>query len=87
MIFLFMFEQTEGTSDDRESASEGLDAQPESASGGRRGRGGPEEGEGARKAAATPEIGDDGNEGETQRPAPDDDVGVPENPGDPKEEN
>ncbi|MBA3436624.1 MAG: hypothetical protein H0U14_01350 [Thermoleophilaceae bacterium] len=83
-----MFEETEGTGDDRESASEGLDAQPESAhpvAG--EDVGGPEEGEGARKAAATPEIGDDGNEGETQRPAPDDDVGVPENPGDPKEEN
>ena len=83
-----MFEETEDTGGDRESDSdsEGLDAQPEP------GHpvagedvGAPEEGEGARKAAATPPIADDGNEGETQRPAPDDDVGVPENPGDPGE--
>lgn len=39
------------------------------------------EGAGDRKAAASPEIGEDANKGETQHPAPDDEVGVPENPG------
>ena len=82
-----MLEGTQDAGDDRESDSEGLAAQPEP------GHpvagedvGGPEEGEGARKAAATPDIGDDGNKEETQRPAPDDEVGVPEHPGDPTDE-
>lgn len=78
-----MLEHTDDTDDDRESESEGLDAQP--------GAGNPVEGEdvgagaGARKAAATPPIADDANKGETQHPAPDDDVGVPDDPGADKE--
>lgn len=67
---------------DRESESEGLDAQPEP------GHpvagedvGTPEGGPGAGKSDAAPEIGGGHNEEETQRPAPDDEVGVPENPG------
>ena len=76
----------EGDEDDRASESEGLDTQPEP------GHpvtdqdvGTPEEGAGTRKAEATAPIADDGNKGETQRPAPDDDVGVPDNPGEPKD--
>jgi hypothetical protein len=34
-------------------------------------------GEGARSAAVTPPIGDDAEQGQTQAPAPRDDVGVP----------
>jgi len=49
-------------------------------------QGDPEGGAGRRKAEATPEIGAEGNVGETQRPAAEDDVGVPENPGDQKDE-
>lgn len=44
-------------------------------------QGDPEGGPGSRKAEATPKIADDGNKEETQRPAPDDDVGVADHPG------
>ncbi len=82
-----MSEATEHTGDDRESDSEGLDAQPEPGHPvADKDVGAPEEGAGARKSEATPEIGDDGNKEETQRPAPDDEVGMSENPGDPGDE-
>ncbi len=41
-----------------------------------------EEGAGAAKAGATPKIGEDAEMGQTSSPAPDDDVGVPDDPGD-----
>lgn len=85
-----MFEETEDTAhddpeSDRHSESEGLEQQPEPGfpvAG--QDVGAPEEGAGERKAEATPPIADDGNKGETQRPAPDDDVGVPDDPGEPE---
>jgi len=80
-----MFEGTDEPQDDRESDSEGLENQP---GGGRPTAGDepPERGAGARAAAASPEIGEDATKEQTQHPAPDDEVGVPENPGKPKEE-
>jgi hypothetical protein len=67
---------------DRHSESEGLEQQPEPGhpvAG--QDAGAPDEGAGARKAEASQPIADDGNKEETQRPAPDDDVGVPDDPG------
>lgn len=80
-----MFEGTDEPQDDRESDSEGLENQP---GGGRPTAGDepPERGAGARAAAASPEIGEDANKEQTQHPAPDDEVGVPENPGESKDE-
>lgn len=73
----------EGNEDDRTSEVEGLENQPEPGHPvADQDVGSPEEGAGTRKAKATPPIADDGTKGETQRPAPDDDVGVPDNPGD-----
>jgi hypothetical protein len=81
-----MFEGTEDTHEHRESDSEGLGQQPDAGHPAGEDVGAPEEGAGARAAAASPEISEDANKEETQRPAPDDDVGVPDNPGDHKDE-
>lgn len=45
----------------------------------------PEEGAGSAKAGATPKIAEDAEMGQTTAPAPDDDVGVPDDPGNEKE--
>lgn len=83
-----MFEGTEERHGDDKSEGEvgGLDSQPDQggvpgAEAGDIAGEDVEEGAGDRKAAASPEIGEDANKGETQHPAPDDEVGVPENPG------
>lgn len=82
-----MIEETEDTSEHRDSESEGLGNQPDPGFPvADEDVGAPEEGAGARKAAASPEIGEDANKGETQHPAPDDDVGVPDDTGGPDED-
>lgn len=48
--------------------------------------GAPEEGPGSAKEEVTPKIADDAEKGQTTHPAPDDDVGVPEDPGTPSED-
>jgi hypothetical protein len=69
-----MFEGTE-SDERRESGTEEMAQEDRPTSGeGISGQGG----EGSGAAAATPEIGEDGEIGQTQVPAPDDDPGVPE---------
>jgi hypothetical protein len=67
----------EGTESDerRESGTEEMAQEDRPTSGeGISGQGG----EGSGAASATPEIGEEGEIGQTQVPAPDDDAGVPE---------
>jgi hypothetical protein len=69
-----MFEGTE-SDERRESGTEEMAQEDRTTSrGGISGQGG----EGSGAAAATPEIGEEGEVGQTQVPAPDDDPGVPE---------
>jgi hypothetical protein len=69
-----MFEGTE-SDERRESGTEEMAQEDRPTSGGGiSGQGG----EGSGAAAATPDIGEEGEIGQTQVPAPDDDAGVPE---------
>ena len=69
-----MFEDTE-PDERRESGTEEMAQEDRPTSGGGiSGQGG----EGSGAAAATPKIGEEGEVGQTQVPAPDDDPGVPE---------
>lgn len=71
----------EGTEDEGDVAGEGVETQPDRGHP-LAGEEAPEEGAGARAAAGTPEISEDANKEETQHPAPDDEAGVPDEPGD-----
>ena len=69
-----MFEGTQSDESRESGAEEMAQEDRPTSSGGISGQGG----EGSGAAAATPEIGEEGDVGQTQVPAPEDDPGVPQ---------